>query len=175
MSTSHVQQRAKVERLNPSVGDQVVLDRLSPQEHCCDFLFSFLRKIVLQFRQKMDICGPFTMTSDTTGHYKGKFEFTMRVLNRHFVTWTQRKHATTPNNRNHAQSFRESLQINQWKSMTIDENRWKSIICEKILWLSIDHGLANINRYQLTSSIDWYQLINWISSDGFSSILHAGD
>ena len=59
-------QRAKAERLNHSIGDQVVLDRLSPQKHCRDFLFSFLRKIVFQFRQKIDIRGPFTMTSDIT-------------------------------------------------------------------------------------------------------------
>ena len=96
------------------------------------------------------------------GHYEGNHVLTMRVSNRYFVTWTQRKTATTPNNRNHAQSFRESLQINQWKS----------IICEKILWLSIDHRLANTNRYQLTNSIDWYRLIDWISDGSFSSIKH---
>ena len=42
------------------------------------------------------------------------------------------------------------------------------------MWLSIDHRLANTNRFQLTNFIDWYQLIDWFSNHRFPSIGYSG-
>ena len=94
----------------------------------------------------VDIRGPFTMTSDLT-----------RVTSRPDTCLEQTfcdMNSEETRNDTEQQKPRESLQINQWQSMKIGDNRWKPIICEKILWLSIDYWLANINRYQLTNSID---------------------
>ena len=53
--------------------------------------------------------------------------------------------------------------------MPIDNNRWTIFV-----WLSIAHRLTDSNRYQLTSFIDWYRLIDWFSEHQFPSIGYPG-